>query len=81
MQLNDEAFKERQHLLPFVTRLACADTPKVEREREAYIAARMRWQLPLREGSRILDGALAIGRHTGVGAPEELEHRTRSRIR
>ena len=29
MQLNDEASdEERQHLLPFVSRLACADTPK-----------------------------------------------------
>lgn len=36
MQLNDEAAgdQERQLLLPFVARLACADTPEVERERE-----------------------------------------------
>ena len=34
MQLNDMADDpERQHLLPFVTRLACADTTQVERER------------------------------------------------
>ena len=64
--------EERQHLLPFVTRLACADTPTVERERDAYIAARMRWRLPLREGIRILEGALAIGRQAEVGAPEEV---------
>ena len=39
MQLNDEATdKERQQLLPFVTRLACADTPEIERERATYIA-------------------------------------------
>src|SRR3954465_12208253 len=63
MQLNDEASDaERQHLLPFVSRLACADTPKVAREREAYIAARMRWHLPFREGVKVLEDALAIGR-------------------
>ena len=40
MQLNDEApDEERQHLLPFVTRLACAGhTLKVERGRGAYIS-------------------------------------------
>src|ERR671933_1174642 len=40
--LNDSASdEERQLLLPYVTRLACADTPEVERKREAYIAARL----------------------------------------
>jgi hypothetical protein len=34
MQLNDEADKEQQHLMPCVACLACADTPEVERERE-----------------------------------------------
>src|SRR4029453_15586561 len=39
--LNDEADnEERQDLLPYVTRLACADTAEVEREREAYITSR-----------------------------------------
>jgi hypothetical protein len=76
MQLNDQATDaERQHLLPFVTRLACADTPEVEREREAYIAARMRWCLPFREGLKVLEGALAIGRQAD-GLPTE-EVRTR----
>ena len=38
LRLNDEANdEERQRLLPYVTRLACADTPAVEYEREAYI--------------------------------------------
>src|SRR5215211_1282195 len=56
MQLNDAASdEERQRLLPFVSRLGCADTPKVEREREAYIAARMRRRLPLREGIEVLE--------------------------
>jgi hypothetical protein len=36
--LNDMANdQERQRLLPYVTRLACADTRKVEQAREAYI--------------------------------------------
>src|SRR5215207_7690353 len=46
MQLNDEASdEERQHLLPFVTRLACRDTVEVERRREVHIASRMRYRL------------------------------------
>src|SRR3954464_16017302 len=41
MRLNDEAADEqRQRLLPFVTRLACADTEQIERERAAYIHTR-----------------------------------------
>ena len=41
MGLNDAANDvERQQLTRFVTRLACADTPEVERERAAYIHAR-----------------------------------------
>src|SRR5215217_4852529 len=41
MQLNDSAREaERQRLLPFVARLACADTPEIERERgELYRGA------------------------------------------
>ncbi|MBA1159107.1 hypothetical protein [Microvirga mediterraneensis] len=76
MQLNDQANDEqRQHLLPFVTRLACADTPTVEREREAYIAARMRWCLPFREGLKVLEGALAIGRQANDLSTEEVRTR------
>jgi hypothetical protein len=76
MQLNDEADDaERQLLLPFVDRLACADTPTVEREREAYIAARMGWRLPLREGIRVLECALAIGRQADVVPPKEVRTR------
>ena len=38
MRLNDMASdEERQRLLPYVTRLACADTKKIEKAREAYI--------------------------------------------
>src|SRR3712207_6500788 len=42
MQLNDEADdEERQQLLCYVTRLACADTAEVEQRREAYIASHL----------------------------------------
>src|SRR5689334_21597274 len=38
MRLNDDAGNsDRQLLLPYVTRLACADTQQVERARERYI--------------------------------------------
>ena len=41
MQLNDNATDtERQRLLPFVTRLACADTPEIEAKRAAFIKSR-----------------------------------------
>jgi hypothetical protein len=67
--LNDTASdKDRQLLLPFVTRLACADTPEVERMREAYIRARlpaarlMVGAVSMERGIEVLEGALAIGR-------------------
>ena len=42
MLLNDNATnRQRQRLMPFVTRLACADTPEVELKRERYIDAYM----------------------------------------
>src|SRR3712207_4721632 len=52
LQLNDSASDNtRQLLLPFVTRLACADTPAVERKRAAYIKARMRkGRVPIKRG-------------------------------
>ncbi len=76
MQLNDDAGdEERQLLLPFVTRLACADTPEVEQEREAYIAARLRWRQSFRERLAILEGALAIGRLAGAPVPAEARAR------
>ncbi len=44
MLINDEAKDvERQCLLPYVTRLACADTRTVENERAAYIALPLGW--------------------------------------
>lgn len=82
MHLNDEANDvQRQRLLPFVTRLACADTPDVEAKRAAYI----RWHinldgpLPIHysfdEGVRALDGALAIGRQADPLGIEEVGDR------
>ncbi|MGH1575511.1 hypothetical protein ACRAWG_38945 (plasmid) [Methylobacterium sp. P31] len=76
MQLNDEAnYDERQRLMPFVTRLACADTPEVEHERSRYIDTHISYLLFSRssgfdERLEVLEGALAIGRQAdplGVG--------------
>jgi hypothetical protein len=76
MRLNDEASdSDRQRLLPFVTRLACADTPEVERHRAAYIAARVKPDMAFRQGLEILEGALAIGRQAESFAPDELKSR------
>src|SRR3712207_1212284 len=76
MLLNDEASNDqRQHLLPFVTRLACADTAKVEWEREVYIALHMRFQLKFPERLRVLEGALAIGRQAAEPEPGEVRSR------
>ena len=71
LRLNDWATDEqRQQLLPFVARLACADTPEVEREREAYIACRLshhfRYGLAFQELLEVLKGALAIGRQADL---------------
>jgi hypothetical protein len=76
MQLNDMANDaERQLLLPFVTRLACADTSKVERERAAYIGSRTAGPVTFEEGLKTLEGALAIGRQAEALAPEALRTR------
>lgn len=78
MLLNDHATDdERQRLLPFVTRLACADAPEIERERAAYINRHMRRgasDFPFDRGLEVLAGALAIGRQapgTGLGEARE----------
>jgi hypothetical protein len=55
--------------------LAYADTPAVEREREAYITTHLRWRFPLREGIKILEGALAIGRQADELPPLEARSR------
>jgi hypothetical protein len=80
MDLNDMATDEqRQQLLPFVARLACADAPKVERQRQDYIDHRIRhrrtYPLAFQELLKVLEGALAIGRQADMLAPEEVRTR------
>jgi hypothetical protein len=76
MGLNDTANDvERQQLLRFVTRLACADTPEVERERAAYIHARTARCYTFVQGLQILEGALGIGRQAEGFAPDEVRTR------
>ena len=63
MQLNDYATDaERQRLLPFVTRLPCADTPAVETQRAAYISSKRVTAYSFEYGLKVLEGALAFGR-------------------
>src|SRR6187200_2401042 len=51
MTLNDQATDaERQRLLPFVTRLACADSAEIERRRAKYIADRTRTKVSFDHG-------------------------------
>jgi len=76
MRLNDEANDaERQQLLPFVTRLACADTPEVERERAVYIHRHTARRFTFQEGLEVLEGALAIGRDADALGPETVKTR------
>jgi hypothetical protein len=79
MLLNDEADDgERQLLLPFVTRLACADTAKVEWEREVYIAQHLGYRMHFHDRLEVLEGALAIGRQADVLATEEVRSRLKT---
>ncbi len=75
--LNDMASdQERQLLLPYVTRLACADASEVERKRHAYIVSQMpAGRLSVQRGIEILEGALAIGRQAEPLAPETVRTR------
>jgi len=76
MRLNDSADDvERQQLIRFVTRLACADTPEVERQRAAYIQSRTTRQLTFPEGLQVLEGALSIGLQAETFAPDEVRAR------
>jgi hypothetical protein len=82
MQLNDNATDvQRQRLLPFVTRLACADTPKVERERSRYIDTHIGQsgyfaiEFPFDQGLEALEGVLAIGRQADPLGMEEAASR------
>jgi hypothetical protein len=87
MYLNDMADdEERQRLLPYVTRLACADSREVEKAREAYIRRHL-WScyagsylsemppLSFDKGLAVLEGALAIGRQADPLGPEEVQAR------
>src|SRR5215204_5202355 len=66
MQLNDTANDaDRQRLLPFVTRLACADTPEVEAQRAAFIKSKQVYGHSFDYGLKVLEKALAIGRQAG----------------
>ncbi len=76
MLLNDEASdEERQLLLPFVTRLACADSREIECERAAYIQAHMTDPITIAKGIEILEGALAIGRQAEPLVPDTVRTR------
>jgi hypothetical protein len=76
IDLNDwSSDEERQRLLPFIARLACADTPKVERERQDYIDRRLTHRLTYYELLDVLEGALAIGRQADMLAPGEVTTR------
>ena len=76
MALNDEARgRDRQRLLPFVTRLACADTDEIEQQRQTYISSRTTRFMSLERGIEILEGALAIGRHADSIALPVVEER------
>jgi hypothetical protein len=83
MQLNDAANDtDRQRLMLFVTRLACADIPKIEREREAVIRSHMREydfgflsHTRFENGIKALEAALAIGRQAERPLFAEVEGR------
>ena len=76
MLLNDNADDdERQLLLPYVTRLACADTWEIERKRAAYIGSHTATDVTMARGLEILEGALAIGRQAEPLAPDVAEAR------
>jgi hypothetical protein len=76
LKLNDEADDvDRQRLLPFVARLACADTPDVERMRANYISSRSHRMMSFDQALDVLEGALAIGRRADSLAPEEVQGR------
>ncbi len=79
MFLNDYATdEERQRLIPYVLRLACADTPEIEQLREAYIEQQTRGfqiRVTFDKGLAILEGVLSIGRQADLLAPEDAEAR------
>ena len=79
MSLNDFCTDEqRQRLLPYVTRLACADTPEIEHKRALYIIRHTHglvFGMSFERGLSILDGALAIGRQADPLGAEVVQSR------
>jgi hypothetical protein len=76
MQLNDQASDaERQRLLPFVTRLACADRPAVELQRAAYIKSKGVTAYSFEYGLKVLEDALAMGRQADTLGVDEVRTR------
>src|SRR3954464_2243648 len=79
MTLNDQATDaERQRLLPFVTRLACADSAEIERKRAKYIADKTRTKVSFDRGLEILEGVLTIGRQADPLGVDEVQTRMAS---
>jgi hypothetical protein len=76
MQLNDYATDaERQRLLPFVTRLACADAPDTEAKRAAFIKSKDVFGHSFEYGLEVLEHALGIGRQADSLGPGEVRSR------
>ena len=78
MELNDLAGdKDCQRLLPYVTRLACADTLEIKNARATYIYHHTHGYhlLPFEVGIEVLEGALAIGRQADPFAADEVKAR------
>jgi len=80
MFLNDNSTDDqRQRLLPYVTRLACADTPEVEELRVAYIRECIcnydYYGVTFDQGLEVLEGALAIGRQADPLGPDDVRAR------
>ncbi len=80
MFLNDNSTDEqRQRLLPYVTRLACADTPEVEELRATYIRECIcnydYYGVTFDQGLEVLEGALAIGRQADPLGPDDVRAR------
>jgi hypothetical protein len=76
MFLNDQAnIGGRQRLMPFVMRLACADSEEVEQRRQTYISSEMIPFMSMSKGIEVLEGALAIGRQADPIALPVVEER------
>ena len=80
MFLNDNSTDDqRQRLLPYVTRLACADTPEVEELRATYIRECIcnydYYGVTFDQGLEVLEGALAIGRQADPLGPDDVRAR------